>query len=79
MAKYDPAIEKAGAKLLTALKALPKAVASPGSFLMSIVRGMVLPAFPAIIAELLKTANAKTRKILAVTRDILIGANLGDA
>lgn len=78
MAKLDPAIEAAGKKLLATPR--PKAATgTPGGFLMSIVRGMVLPSIGPIISELLKSANAKTKKYLIQARDILVNADLGDA
>lgn len=75
----DPKLEAAGAKLKASVATTARAAGSPGSFLMSIVRSMILPVLPLVIAELLKSANAKTKKILIIVRDILTDTDLGDA
>lgn len=80
--KLDSKIEAAGRRLVARFDGpKPKATAtsSPGSFLMSIVKSMILPILPIVLGELLKSANEKTRKILIMAREILVDADLGDA
>lgn len=73
--KLAKQIETAGAKVQNAIESSSRA-ASPGAFLMTIFKSMILPALPMILSELLKSANAKTKKYLVIARDILVDANL---
>lgn len=78
-AKLARSIEAAGEKVKCALEdgqPSSRAAGTPGSFLMAIFKSMILPALPAILSELLKSASASVKKYLRIARDVLVAADL---
>jgi hypothetical protein len=79
MAKtLDPKIAKAEKKVIDAgdQQATARKAANPGGFLLSIFKASILPALPAIIAEILKKASKSQKKYLIAARDALNAAEL---
>jgi hypothetical protein len=73
--KLDPKLDR---QLLQLAPKLQDASPTTSSAVLAIVKSIVLPILPGIVATLLVKASAKTKRILRATRDVLNEAELDE-